>query len=284
MSEDDPDALRERVRELEQTADELRETVEQLQQRRGPSRRDLLKVGSGGLLGAGLLASSQPVSAAPASADTSAGQVGVAGDSEDIVLDQAYDPGGDEILNVDDSGGINAQFGRPWYFNTIHADTLGQDLDADSNDLTNVGAVETDEVKTAPTGSIVFLDGNQIVADNTLSEVEWATETNRGVVSNLLSNNAVVVPSGYNWAHVQIGLQWEVAVDMDVARLRLNGSNTVGGPTGETLPSSQLWEWSYQRIPVSQGDEITLDVRHQAGADREIVDFDDKTYLEVVLA
>jgi hypothetical protein len=126
--EDDPKALRERVRELEQTADDLRETVEQLQQRRGPSRRDLLKVGSGGLLGAGLLASSQPVSAAPASSDTSAGQVGVAGDSEDMVLDQLYDPGGDEILNVDDSGGINAQFGREWYFDSASIENTDTDL------------------------------------------------------------------------------------------------------------------------------------------------------------
>jgi len=122
--ETDPESLRERVRELE-------ETVDQLKQRRGPSRRDLLKVGSGGLLGAGLLASSQPVSAAPASADTSAGQVGVAGDSNDVVLDQLRDPGGDEILNVDDSGGINAQFGRPWYFDTLDVEELTTDAPSD---------------------------------------------------------------------------------------------------------------------------------------------------------
>jgi hypothetical protein len=121
--EDDPKALRERVHELEQTADDLRETVADLQQRRGPSRRDLLKVGSGGLLGAGLLASSQPVSAAPASADTNTGQVGAAGNSTDVVLDQLRDPGGDEILNVDDSGGINAQFGRTWHFNDVFIGT-----------------------------------------------------------------------------------------------------------------------------------------------------------------
>ncbi|MCQ4334641.1 DUF3618 domain-containing protein [Natronomonas sp. F2-12] len=137
----DPETLRERVRELEQTADDLRETVDELQQRRGPSRRDLLKVGSGGLLGAGLLASSQPVSAAPASADTSAGQVGVAGKSEDMVVDQLYDPGGDEILNVDDSGGINAQFGRVWHFDGIN---LGSTLDLSGNDLTGVQSFSAD--------------------------------------------------------------------------------------------------------------------------------------------
>jgi len=141
--ETDPDALRERVRELEQTADDLRETVEQLQQRRGPSRRDLLKVGSGGLLGAGLLASSQPVSAAPASSDTSAGQVGVAGDSEDVVLDQVFDPGGDEILNVDDAGGINAQFGRTWHFDDIN---LGSTLDLNGNDLTGVQSLDVESL------------------------------------------------------------------------------------------------------------------------------------------
>jgi hypothetical protein len=115
---DDPDSerLRERVAELEQTVEQQSETISKML----PSRRDLLTAGAGGLAGAGLLAAgSDRASAAPASADTSAGTVGVAGDSEDIVLDQAFDPGGDEILNVDDSGGINAQFGRTWHFNSL---------------------------------------------------------------------------------------------------------------------------------------------------------------------
>jgi len=197
MSEDDPDTLRERVRELEQTAADLRETVEQLQQRRGPSRRDLLKVGSGGLLGAGLLASSQPVSAAPASADTSAGQVGVAGDPEDIVLDQAFDPGGDEILNVDDSGGINAQFGRPWYFDSV---TLGGNLDADNNDLNNVGSLGVEQgvidnltLTQSSIGDVATHEGDQVSVSASSWETIFDFASAVNCLGGVIINNAAVL-------------------------------------------------------------------------------------------
>jgi hypothetical protein len=44
-------------------------------------------------------------------------------------------------LNVDDSGGINAQFGRTWHFDNIN---LGSTLDLSGNDLTGVQSLGAD--------------------------------------------------------------------------------------------------------------------------------------------
>jgi hypothetical protein len=74
-------------------------------------------VGVGALLGLG----SDEVAAADGTQDTSAGQVGVAnGGSQDVILDQLRDPGGDVFLNVDDTGAINgAVTDREWRFGSV---------------------------------------------------------------------------------------------------------------------------------------------------------------------
>lgn len=115
-SESDDSDLRARVAELEATVQNQQETIRKML----PGRRGALKAGGllagGGLLGA--LGSDQ-AAAADGTQDTSAGTIGAAGDSNDIYLDQLYDPDGDEILNVDDTGAINAQ-GREWLFDSVN--------------------------------------------------------------------------------------------------------------------------------------------------------------------
>jgi len=137
-SESDDSDLRERVAELEATVEQQQATIKKML----PGRRGVLKAGGllagGGVLGA--LGSDQ-AAAADGTQDTSAGTIGAAGDSNDIYLDQLYDPDGDEILNVDDTGDINAAFGRTWAFNDISVPNFSPDsIDTNSlttNELTN---------------------------------------------------------------------------------------------------------------------------------------------------
>lgn len=132
-SESDDSDLRERVEQLEATVEQQQATIKKML----PGRRGALKAGGllagGGLLGA--LGSDQ-AAAADGTQDTSAGTIGAAGDSTDIYLDQLLDPGGDEILNVDDTGDINAAFGRTWDFDSV-------DL---QNSSLNLGSLSTDEL------------------------------------------------------------------------------------------------------------------------------------------
>jgi hypothetical protein len=74
------------------------------------TRRDALKMG-GGLLGLGLLGSGglAASSGRAKAVDTSAGQLGTAGSSLDLYIDELKDPGGDNLVDVDDTGSLDWQ-------------------------------------------------------------------------------------------------------------------------------------------------------------------------------
>lgn len=96
--------LRERVRELEDQVS----TQQDLLQKMMPKRRDVLAGLAGGGLGvAGLLAASGPAAAA----DTSTAELGAAGASWDVFVDELKDPQGDNLVDVDDTGILQWQRG-----------------------------------------------------------------------------------------------------------------------------------------------------------------------------
>lgn len=146
-------------------------------------------------------------------------------------------------------------------------------------------AVSTDQLNTPPTGAIVQLDSNQLVADNTFTTVDWGAETNRGTVSNLLSTNSVVIPDGFSYATVTWAVRWGTAVGFETARPLLNG-DPFGTPglsgtfasqqTVRELTGSTGW------FGVSQNDEISFEVRQVSGSQQDI-DASDRTYMEVIM-
>jgi hypothetical protein len=118
MADDaDYEALRERVKRLEKAiADD--EPDAQVT----PSRRGLLQAG-GLLAGGGVLGAlgTGRASAADGTNDSSVGAVGASGQSVDVYLDQLLDPNGDEVVNIDETGAINAAAsGREWRFDSVN--------------------------------------------------------------------------------------------------------------------------------------------------------------------
>jgi len=113
--------------------DDLEARVERLEEQLSktmPSRRQLLAgagtLGVGALLGGG----ADTAAAADGTQDTSDGTVRGNGGGVDIRLDEALDPGGDEVFDVDDTGAINAAVsGREFRFDSVKAKSLRNDVD-----------------------------------------------------------------------------------------------------------------------------------------------------------
>jgi len=163
----------------------------------------------------------------------------------------------------------------------------------EGTDLTGINSIDAssatlDQLNTPPTGSLVTLSGDQTVANDTLTKVEWDTETSRGEVSGLLNttDNVVVVPSGYTHAKVSWGIHWLFTCPGDVHEVRVNGSFAGGiggfGPRDgggyRNISGATAW------FSVSQHDEIEFRVRHQKGSSEDIDDDNgERTYMEVRL-
>jgi len=104
------------------------------------SRRQLLTLATATGGGGVLAALGADGAAAQATDDTSSGTVrGNSGGGMDVYLDQLRDPTGDEVLNVDDTGAIDATL-REWVFAAARAQSLGIEntgasLGEDSGDL-----------------------------------------------------------------------------------------------------------------------------------------------------
>jgi hypothetical protein len=111
------------------------------------SRRQALAVASGTVSLGALLGLGSDSALAQASADTSDGTVRGNGGGADVYLDQLRDPGGDEVLNVDDTGAINAQ-PREWVFDSVStAKTNVESTSSDQNisDLSGVTLYPTSQ-------------------------------------------------------------------------------------------------------------------------------------------
>ena len=130
--EPDAAALRDRVDDLEQTVADQQATIESLEQ--PPASRRGVLAALTGVAGAGALgAYSQRASA------QAAGQVGTSSEPVDV---------------------------EAWDLTVQNGATLGGDLDAGGNSLTNVGAVETDNISLAPLGDRTISFGGGQTRDN----------------------------------------------------------------------------------------------------------------------
>ena len=153
---------------------------------------------------------------------------------------------------------------------------LEQPLDLQSNNVTNVETLDTEDLRNPPTGVIVGLDGDQTVADNTVTDVEWGTTVqNRGTVSDLLNatENVVEVPEGYEYASVSCALWFANPPEMDIWRPLINGSaSTPGwGPFVRSISETDFQRGLNRTVrttgwaDVNEGDEIGVGIRIQNG-------------------
>jgi hypothetical protein len=160
----------------------------------------------------------------------------------------------------------------------VPADTVADGVTAQS--------VSTDDLRTAPTGTLAQLNGNQTFADATQTEIAWATETSRGSVSGLVNatNNVVVVPSGYDYATAQLHIRMGSEVPIDLLEVTLNGSPSTYLGTGRLRSdiSAEYIGISSGWFSVSQGDEIGAILQQSSGGPVDLIDAN-ATYLEVRL-
>ena len=147
----------------------------------------------------------------------------------------------------------------------------------------DAGSVSTEQLNTNPTGTLVGLDGDQTIANDTITDIEWQTETARGEVSGLLdsTNNEVIVPSGFNWAKITVSGFWSGTIEIDVFETRVNGDTFEG--MGDTRVTTARGVTAVSAFtPVSENDAITAITRHDAGQSEDLFD-NDRTWMEVVL-
>jgi len=162
-------------------------------------------------------------------------------------------------------------------------DDANQELTADVNN----GSVSTDQLNTAPTGILAQLSANQTVANNSRTKVEFDSETSRGEVSGLVNaSSEIIIPSGFNWAMISTGLAWDDLTDIDNFRVRKNGG-TFDGAGELWIPSGSITRRHIEPLQtaffsVTQGDSLTVEVKHVTGTTRDIVP-GGPTFAEVVL-
>jgi len=169
--------------------------------------------------------------------------------------------------------------------NVVARPAAGQELIVE--DDARVGTLEAEDLRTDPTGTLAQLDGDQDIADDTQSEIEWRTETSRGQVSDLLdsTDNVVVIPDGYSFVKITIGVRFDDDIDLLNLRGQLNGGAVTGAPRLSSMGpewTANSYNLSSAWIPVSENDEISADMRHQSGGTRTLEDREE-TYMEVWL-
>jgi len=134
------------------------------------SRRQALAVASGTVSLGALLGLGSDSALAQASADTSVGAVGAAGDDVDVYLDQLRDPGGDEVLNVDDTGAINAQ-PREWVFGSVSTERIGSGRHyAGAFDGADADARLDNALLEASDGDVIYLEKGSYTTNRTISK------------------------------------------------------------------------------------------------------------------
>ena len=255
---DDEDDIHDRLEQLEARVADQQQTIEQLTEQPAVGRRSVVA----SLLGAGAVGGLAGYGSQSARAQASgpAGQVGTGEEPVDGFL-----------WDLDVQGQVTS------------------DLPMGGNDVTGVGALDVEQLNTAPTGARVRLDGNQTIAEETFTKIAWEIEGSRGEVSDILdaADNSVVVPQGFNWAKISVSIRWESATNIRDVRSRLNGGSVTGevnmaldggGQFNAVVFSPSASSW----IPVSDGDEITAEVRHVEDTSQDLRD-DSQTWMEVIL-
>ena len=145
--------------------------------------------------------------------------------------------------------------------------------------------VTTENFNTPPTSSIVSLNGDQTIADNTVTRVEFEDENTKGDVTGLLNttDNVVVVPDGYNFAKITAGFTFSGDVELNFFQPRLNGSAVNGfGQINydDSNVAVRADSVSSAWASVSDNDEISVRIRQRSGGDVTLQDAE-QTFLEV---
>lgn len=133
------------------------------------------------------------------------------------------------------------------------------------------------------TGVLVELDGSQSIPDASRTEIAWGSEFSRGGVSGALSNNRVVVPSGYDYAKVTVSVRFASQVSgLEELNAQLNGSGTSRGNSNvfDANITCRMFAVTSGWAPVSEGDEIGAVVKHTDGASADLED-EGQTFMDV---
>lgn len=171
----DPD---EEKKELRQRVEQLEETVSKMI----PGRRGFLKGSAAALTGAGATYAATGGATGQASDDQSGGKLGSPEDSQDVWVDRLYDPGDNQILDVDGGEAINAQFGRAWYFDNINGANV---------DNASTGTVPTSQGD----GTLAFESPGGGSGGRTVTEWD-GTSSLQTALNNAGANSTVYLPEG----------------------------------------------------------------------------------------
>ena len=147
-------------------------------------------------------------------------------------------------------------------------------------DALNSNSVNTEKLRTEPNRVVVGLSDDIVVADDTITTIEWDTVLDGD--ESLLSENAVEVPSDVSHAKLNCGIEFEEEVKLTQLDPRLNGSSVpyAGGSfLSETTARDQQFVTGW--IEVDGGDEFTTRVRQESGGDLELLARNRITSLEV---
>jgi len=172
--------------------------------------------------------------------------------------------------------------------------TLSDALDANNQDLNSVGtasveSLEAEKLNTPPTGAVLTLDGDQTLADDTVTNIKFESELNRGEVSGLLDaeDNVVVVPDGFNWARLTIGIRFDNSVAVNRVRPLLNDLPARGWGNvfrNDSNPKDiQRATFTTGWASVSENDEIIVELSQSSGSTANLQDGSIHTFLEVQL-
>lgn len=138
------------------------------------------------------------------------------------------------------------------------------------------GSVNTDLLNSPPTGVLAQLDGDQDIAHDSLTKVNWESETVRGEVDSLLDsdNNAVIVPDGFDYAKVSFSWRFVGAggAEIDWARVLFDGSTKPAGAVLYSSPGLGLGRFgiSTDWVSINPGEEITAHIRQVHGDTRTL--------------
>lgn len=141
-------------------------------------------------------------------------------------------------------------------------------------------SLSTDDLRTTPRGALIDLSSAQSIANDTITEVAfdnvvWETDS----AANL-SNNQIVVPSGYDWAQMTVYLRWtdnpneQLVFPSDpFAFGTASRANLTADNNPSFGPSKTAWG------TVSLNDTFSVGVRQRSGGSLDLTN----AYLEVRL-
>lgn len=158
----------------------------------------------------------------------------------------------------------------------------------DASEEITTPALEAEKLNSPPTGAVLTLDGDQTLADDTVTNIKFESELNRGEVSGLLdAEDNVVVPDGFNWARLTIGIRFDNSVAVNRVRPLLNDLPARGWGNvfrNDSNPKDiQRATFTTGWASVSENDEIIVELSQSSGSTANLQDGNIHTFLEVQL-